>query len=65
LDSPDSGRGRGYAVAVIDEAAMVPNLEHVWQQTIRPMLTDFLGEAWFLSTPKAMNYLKALFNREG
>lgn|SRR5690242_12846787 len=63
LDSPDSGRGRAYAVVVIDEAAMVPNLEQVWQQTIRPMLTDFLGEAWFLSTPKGMNYFKTLFDR--
>jgi hypothetical protein len=63
LDSPDSGRGRAYAAVVIDEAAMVPNLEQVWQQTIRPMLTDLRGEAWFLSTPKGMNYFKALFDR--
>src|SRR5262245_23118333 len=27
LDSPDAGRGRAYAAVVIDEAAMVPNLE--------------------------------------
>jgi hypothetical protein len=63
LDSPDSGRGRSYAVAVIDECAMVPDLEAVWQRTIRPMLTDHLGGAWFLSTPKGMNYFKTLFDR--
>ncbi len=62
LDSPDSGRGRAYAVVVIDEAAMVPNLEQAWQ-SIRPMLTDVQGAAWFLSTPKGMNYFKALFDR--
>jgi hypothetical protein len=62
LDSPDSGRGRSYAAVVIDEAAMVANLEHAWQ-SIRPMLTDLRGEAWFLSTPKRMNLFKALFDR--
>ena len=63
LDSPDSGRGRAYAVAVVDEAALVSNLEQAWQQTSRPMLTDHLGEAWFLSTPKGINYFKSLFDR--
>src|SRR2546430_2398915 len=27
LDSPDAGRGRAYALVVIDECALVPNLE--------------------------------------
>src|SRR5580704_11870017 len=62
LDSPDSGRGRAYAAVVIDEAAMVPNLDQAWQ-SIRPMLTDLQGEGWFLSTPKGMNYFKALYDR--
>jgi hypothetical protein len=59
---PDSGRGRAYGAVVIDEAAMIPNLETAWQ-AIRPMLTDRQGEAWFLSTPKGMNYFKVLFDR--
>lgn len=63
LDSPDSGRGRAYAVIIIDECALVPNLQMAWQQTIRPMLTDFIGEAWFLSTPKGMNHFKTLYDR--
>ena len=62
LDSTDSGRGRKYALAVIDEAAMTPNLAEAWQQSIRPTLTDMLGSAWFLSTPKGMNYFKTLFD---
>jgi hypothetical protein len=53
----------GQHVAVVDECALVQNLEQVWQQTIRPMLTDLRGDAWFLSTPKGMNYFKALFDR--
>src|ERR1700720_2139571 len=63
LDSPDAGRGRAYALVVIDEAAMVTNFEPAWQQSIRPTLTDFLGQAWFLSTPKGMSYFKRLFDR--
>jgi hypothetical protein len=62
LDSADAGRSRKYAVVVIDEAAMVPALEQAWQQSIRPTLTDLKGCAWFLSTPKGMNYFKFLFD---
>jgi hypothetical protein len=61
LDSSDAARGRAYAAVVVDEAPMVPNLEQAWH-SIRPMLTDLHGEAWFLSTPKGMNYFKTLFD---
>ena len=63
LDGADAGRGRKYAVVVVDEAAMIPDLEEAWQQAIRPTLTDLQGSAWFLSTPKGMNYFKVLFDR--
>jgi len=63
LDSADAARGRKYAVVVIDEAAMIPTLEEAWQRAIRAMLTDLQGSAWFLSTPKGMNYFKRLFDR--
>jgi hypothetical protein len=59
----DSARGRKYGVAVVDEAAMVANLEQFWQATLRPMLADLRGAAWFLSTPKGLNYFKTLFDR--
>jgi hypothetical protein len=59
----DSARGRKYGLAVVDEAAMVANLEQFWQATLRPMLADLRGSAWFLSTPKGMNYFKTLFDR--
>ena len=63
LDSPDVARGRKYKLVVIDEAAYVKNLEDVWQHVIRPTLTDLKGGAWFLSTPRGMNYFKTLFDR--
>lgn len=64
LDSPDSGRGRAYALVVLDEAALIPNLENAWQESIRPQLTDYQGGAWFLSTPKGtQNYFHTLYQR--
>ena len=63
LDNPDAGRGRKYALVVIDEAALIPGLPQAWQQSIRPTLTDLRGGAWFLSTPKGMDYFKLLYDR--
>ena len=62
-DHPDSGRGRKYHKAIIDEAGIVRDLEDVWNGTIRPTLTDFKGEAWFLGTPKGRRYFHELFSR--
>ena len=55
LDNPDAGRSRKYAVAVIDEAGLVPNLRMIFQEAIRPTLMDMGGAAWFLGTPKGHN----------
>jgi len=62
LDDPDSGRGRKYKRVVIDECEKARKLEQAWQGTIRATLTDYKGDAWFLSTPKfGMTYFKDLF----
>ena len=55
LDTPDTARGRKYRRIVIDEAALVPDLEAVFHSIIRPMLADYRGDAWFFSTPKGRN----------
>lgn len=52
LDDPDSGRGRKYKRVVIDECEKAKKLEQAWKGTIRALLTDYKGDAWFLSTPK-------------
>jgi len=52
LDIPDPARSRAYRRVVIDEAAMVPKLRSLWEQSIRPTLSDYQGDAWFPSTPK-------------
>lgn len=55
LDGGNAGRSRKYARAIVDEAAMVPDLLTVWSDAIRPTLTDLRGDAWFLSTPRGRN----------
>lgn len=62
LLDPDSGRGRKYKRVIVDEAAKIRNLEEAWTETLRPTLTDYRGDAWFLSTPKGRNYFWRLFN---
>ena len=61
VDNPDSGRGRKYGMIVVDEAGIVRDLEQVWTGTLRPTLTDFKGDAWFLGTPKGRGYFHRLF----
>lgn len=55
LDNPDVARGRKYRRVIIDEAAMVPVLMDAWNYVLRPTLTDYGGDAYFLSTPKGRN----------
>lgn len=51
LDNPDGPRGRKYKRVIVDEGAMIEQLEDIWMKVLRPLLTDFQGDAWFLSTP--------------
>lgn len=63
LDNVDALRGRKYDMVVVDEAAMVPDLENGWNAVIRPTLADTKGSGWLLSTPRGHNYFWHLFNR--
>lgn len=61
LEDPDNGRGRKYHRVIIDEAEKGRNLEKAWKRAIRPTLTDYKGDAWFMSTPKfGLTYFKKL-----
>lgn len=55
MEDPDSGQGRKYHRAIIDEAAKAPKLYQAWENTIRPTLTDYRGDAFILSRPKGKN----------
>lgn len=62
LDRSQNMRGRKYKRAIIDEAAIIPELEQTWGYVIRPTLTDYQGDAWFLSTPQGtQNYFYTLY----
>lgn len=63
LEDPDAGRGRRYHRVVIDEAAHARHLQEAWERAISPTLADYRGEAWFLSTPKGLNFFKTLYDR--
>jgi hypothetical protein len=61
LDDPDAARGRKYHRIVVDEAALVRDLETVWQASLRPTLSVLGGDAWFLSTPKGLDTFHSLY----
>lgn len=60
MDNPDSGQGYKYKRAIIDEAAKAAKFKQAWEETIRPTLTDFQGDAWVMSRPKPNTYFKQL-----
>jgi hypothetical protein len=57
----DSLRGRKFHLIVIDEASYIPDLETGWLNSIRPTLTDYVGKALFISTPRGKNFFYSLF----
>jgi phage terminase large subunit-like protein len=60
-DSPDSLRGEGLDLVVVDEAAFVA--EEAWTEALRPALADRQGQALIISTPKGLNWFWQAFER--
>jgi hypothetical protein len=60
-DNPDSIRGYGFRGLVIDEAASIP--QDVWHYVLRPTISQTLGWAIFVSTPKGHNWFYDMFTR--
>lgn len=58
-DNPDSLRGEGLDLAIMDEAAYMP--EAAWVESIRPALSDYKGNALFISTPAGRNWFWRLW----
>lgn len=52
MEDPDSGRGRKYHRAVVDECEKAKKFRQAWEESIRPTLTDYQGDAYLISTPK-------------
>jgi len=52
LNNPNAGRSRRYHGVVIDEAAFAgPDMQDIWEKSIKPSLLDFGGVCWVFSTP--------------
>jgi predicted phage terminase large subunit-like protein len=62
-EDKEVARGRRYARVIVDEAAHIRYLEEAWTKAVEPTLTDFQGEAWFISTPNGLNYFHQLHRR--
>jgi len=60
-DQSDSLRGEGLDFLVVDECAFVA--EEAWTEALRPALSDRLGRAMFISTPKGRNWFWRLWQR--
>lgn len=55
MENPDSGQGRKYHRAIVDESSKAQKLYQAWENTIRPTLTDYKGDAFIMSRPKGKN----------
>ena len=60
-DNPDSLRGEGLDFVVMDECAFMKR--EAWTEAIRPALSDRLGGALFISTPKGRNWFWEAWQR--
>lgn len=58
-DDPNSLRGEGLDYIVLDEFSYMK--PEVWQEVIRPALSDKLGRALFISTPRGRNLFWQLY----
>ena len=62
-DNPNSLRGRGLDLVVLDEAAF--QKEAVWTKALRPALSDKQGKAIFVTTPNGRNWFYNLYTEAG
>ena len=60
-ENPDALRGIKLHGLVIDEIASIRNWDWLWQEVLRPTLTDYSAPAIFISTPKGYNHFYELF----
>jgi len=62
-NNPEVIRGGKYHLFLIDEAAVIGDLENIWNNIIRATLSDYEGRAIFASTPRGNNFFKKLYDR--
>lgn len=60
-ENPDSLRGEGLDFVVLDECAQIK--QEAWGEVLRPALSDKLGKALFIGTPKGRNWFWEIYQR--
>jgi phage FluMu gp28-like protein len=60
-DNPDNLRGEGLRRVVIDEAARVK--KEVFEEVVRPAISDTAGRVLFISTPKGKNWFYDMWTK--
>jgi PBSX family phage terminase large subunit len=61
-ESVETIRGQAFDFLVLDEVSSYRNFWINWQEVLRPTLTDRIGHALFISTPKGFNHFYDLYN---
>lgn len=59
--NPDAIRGGYFDMVVLDEVAQMP--ASLWQDVVRPMLSDRQGKAVFIGTPKGRNLFYDVYKK--
>ena len=62
-ENPDALRGVKLKGIVIDEIASIRNWDWLWEEVLRPTLTDYVSPAIFISTPKGFNHFYTLYEK--
>lgn len=60
-ENPDALRGVKLRGLVVDEIASIRNWGWLWQEVLRPTLTDYEAPAIFISTPKGFNHFHDIY----
>jgi hypothetical protein len=59
-DNPASLEGTGLGALVTDEIQAIPKWRTLWQNTLRPMLSDYESPAIFIGRPAGFNHFHTL-----
>lgn len=60
-ENPDALRGVKLRGLVVDEVASIRNFDWLWQEALRPTLTDYEAPALFIGSPKGFNHFYDLY----
>jgi phage terminase large subunit len=63
-ENPDRLKGIKLNGLVVDEIATMRNWDWIWQEALRPTLSDFQAPALFISTPRGYNFFYDLYLQE-